>query len=221
MSGATLCLFLDDVTCNGAGHCAGDASIEFTGTLDGSGAGSFEAKAKCVATENPDDKVCSASLLVPELVGTVNACDLTLENLKVKGPVDSSGFFEGKASTRLCVQCAGDDRPQCTGAKGSFEYGVNPPIPWNLTVNAQPTADNPARFEGTASDSLGFHYQAVGTHSSKNDVSQFLLRGDADTASEGAKVKLNQVEFSGSDVSAGTANIKVQGNKINQTPLAP
>src|SRR5262245_11985433 len=45
--GATLCLELDDVDCNGAGECVGEADFTFTGLLEGFGSGSFEGKARC------------------------------------------------------------------------------------------------------------------------------------------------------------------------------
>jgi hypothetical protein len=219
----TLCLSLQNVVCNGAGQCFGAADVEFDGSLlNGSGSGPFEAKASCVATPNPDDKVCSVGLRIRELVGVVSSCGFEFSNFKVKGPVDHSGLFAGRASARLCLECNGQPR-QCASARGEFEYAVNPPIPWNLTVNPLPDAENPVKFTGTASDSLGFSYTAKGVHDAKNDTSKFVLQGDKvnDPWSKGAKVKLKDLVFSGSDVQSGTANIKVQGNKIPEEPLAP
>jgi hypothetical protein len=220
----TLCLSLDNVVCNGAGKCYGDAHMEFDGAiLNGSGSGPFEAKASCVATPNPDDKVCSASLLIKELVGVVSSCAFELLNFKVRGPVDNSGLFDGNASARLCLEeCQGQPR-RCASGSGEFDYAVNPPIPWNLTVNPVPDAQNPLKFTGTASDILGFTYTAKGVHNPKNDMSKFVLLGDKvnDPWSAGAKVKLSDLVFQGSDVQDGTANIKVQGNKIPKAPLGP
>lgn len=51
--GATLCLELDNMVCNGKGSCAGDAEFSFSGILGGSTIGPAEAKASCKPSDNP------------------------------------------------------------------------------------------------------------------------------------------------------------------------
>jgi hypothetical protein len=224
-SGATLCLFLDGVVCNGAGQCFGYADVEFSGILNGSGSSTFEGNAKCVASSNPEAPVCKANLLIEELIGTVNFCGFELSNFKVKGPVDSAGFFEGKASTQLCLECPGAAR-ECVGAKGLFEYPVNPPMNWSLTVQVNAVPKKPKKFVGTADDSLGFSYTAKGAYNPKKDEATIILQGvtkkaDPDSVSQGAKIKLEKLHCQAGQCTGGTANIKVQGNKINDTPIGP
>jgi len=212
----TLCLSVDDLVCDGTGRCSCDASFDFSGAINGSLTGPCTARVNCIATSNPNDNVCSAigtKLLIPSAVGSIESCDASIR-LVTSGPVDSTGLYRGGARARVCVDCGGGR--QCSRISGDFEYALNPPTDWTLTVDQQPTAENPLRLEGAAFDSLGFTYSVVGTRSVGNGVSTFVLRGDDETASEGARIKLRNLVFQGDDLQAGTAKIKVQGNKIRE-----
>ena len=107
------------------------------------------------------------------------------------------------------MRCPGGKRA-CEGAKGTFEYTLNPPAPWNLVVEVLP---NGSKLEGTATDSLGFSYTARGSYNSKKDESNLSLTGDKGTESNGAKITLQKLVTTGSEVTGGTAKISVQGNQ--------
>ena len=102
---------------------------------------------------------------------------------------------------------------------------VNPPTAWTLTVNTSEDPEHPNTFVGTADDSLGFSYTAIGKHNANDDTSKFTVKGvtrtvDPNTVSEGAQVKLTELVCDAVDCTSGNAKIKVQGNK-SQVELAP
>jgi hypothetical protein len=214
-SGTTTCLSLDNVFCDGAGECTGDAEVAFSGATNGAGSGSFVGRVRCVDTPNPNDPVCRARLTVAELIGSVDGCALRLDHFALRGPVDATGLYRARASANVCLQCSNQSE-QCSAAAGRFRYQVNPPSEWTLTVDSHPSNADPLRLEGTADDSLGFTYTVHGVRSVGNGVSTLVLKGDAGTPSEGARVKLRNLVFHGEDLQAGTARIRVQGNKIRE-----
>ena len=212
-SGVTTCLSLENVVCDGAGRCTGDATIEFSGALSGSGSGFFSGRTRCVATPDPRDPICRGRLEIEELVGSANSCDFELVNFRVRGPVDPAGLYHGRAAAEVCLTCPGEPQ-QCSPATGRFKYAVNPPAAWSLTVESHQSSADPLRLVGTASDSLGFTYRVRGVHSVGNGVSTLILRGDEETPSQGARVELRNLVFHDGDLQAGTALIRVQGNKV-------
>ena len=226
----TLCLNLDDVFCDGAGICVCYAAFEFSGIIDGVLDGPCNAKVSCNRTpDDPTDNECKARLAL-DASGSVSgagvSCDAELSNFVVNGPVDYAGLYHGKAKSKLCLDCTNGVH-DCGGVGGLFEYEVNPPIPWALTINVGPDPGNPNTLVGGATDNLGpFEYTAKGKYNPTTGESAITLTGvtekvDPESVSQGAKVQLKQLLFQGSNVQAGTAKIKVQGNKINGTPVGP
>lgn len=210
-SGVTTCLSLENVDCDGAGRCEGDATIEFSGAVSGSGSGAFSGKTRCVATPNPLDPVCRARLEIGALVGSADSCELELHDSSLRGRVDAAGLYRGRAGAELCRTCPGGPQ-ECSTVTGRFQDQVNPPTDWTVVVESQQSAKDSSRLVGSASDSLGFTYRVRGVHSVGNGVSTLLLRGEEGTPSEGARIKLRNLVFQGDDLQAGTANIRVQGN---------
>src|SRR5262245_18171897 len=154
---ATLCLELSNVVCDGAGLCTCDAALDLTGDLDGLLTGDCTAKLSCAATpDNPTDPVYKAKLAF-DAAGSITALGMTcaaeIPRFVVNGPVDSAGFYHGKAKSKVCVDCGGGRA--CAGAAGDFEYEVNPPIPWELTVELTSDPYYPNDLSGFATDSLG------------------------------------------------------------------
>jgi len=213
VSEETMCLSLEHVVCDGAGRCTGIANIEFIGALDGSASGPFLGRVRCIATPDPNDPICRVRLDIDDAFGSLSPCELSRLRLRMRGPVDADGLLHGSATTRICLTCPGATA-QCGSGDGQFEYVLNPPTDWSLTVQSQPSSEDPLRLVGTANDSLGFSYSVVGELSVGNGVSTLRLRGDADTLSEGARIRLRNLVFHGEDLDAGTAYINVRGNKI-------
>jgi hypothetical protein len=205
--GATLCLSIDNLACDGRGNCTGESEFDFTGSLSGSTTGSATAKTTCKATGNVNKPVCNAMLRF-DTAGVVSNCDTTIAG-NVKGPVDSNGFFSGKGTGKVCLECPGERR-QCTPARGSFDYMVRPPSPWSLTVEV---VQNGNKLQGKATDTLGFSYTAKGAYNLRKDTSNISLKGEKNTPSQGAAITLKNIVTVGSSVVGGTANINVQGNK--------
>ena len=188
-----------------------------SGLLGGSTTGPASAKATCNVTGNVDRPVCKAKLKF-DTDGTITGpgvvCDAVI-NGRVNGPIDSDGFFEGKGRAKLDLDCPGERFRRSVA--GLFEYTVDPPTPWSLTVQVSP---NGRKLEGTAVDSLGFTYTAKGRNNEKKDESQISLKGDKDTVSKGAKIRLKNLVTTGSSVTGGTAKISVQGTK-SEAELGP
>lgn len=221
------CLTLGNVFCDGAGNCSCSAAFELEGDVDGLLTGSCTAKVACTATDDPDKPVCKASLKL-NASGSVEVCDASVANFVVKGPVDSTGLFHGRGKAKLCVDCGAVGGPrECLGVAGLFEYQVNPPIPWDLTVQLASDPQYPNSLVGVATDSLGpFSYTAMGTYDPASDQLSIGLKGvtrkvDPNSVSQGAKIQLKGLGCAAGQCSGGTANIKVQGNKINKTPIGP
>lgn len=213
---STACLELDDVVCNGKGSCAGTATMTFVGQVEGTLTGPFESSAKCKEQSNPNKPMCSAKLAfdVEGPIRTITmplglTCDGEFDG-KVNGPVDSTGFFAGWANAKACAQCAGGGRRVCESIREPFDYDVNPPTPWSLMVEVAP---NGSKLEGTAQDTLGYSYTAKGSYNQKKDESNLTLSGEKGTESNGAKIILQKLVTTGSDVTDGTAKISVQGNQ--------
>ena len=226
---ATMCLALSNVSCNGAGLCTCDAALDFSGDLDGLLTGSGTAKLNCNATpDNPTDPVCKAKLSFDAL-GSISAlgmnCAARISNFVVNGPVDPDGFYHGKARAKVCLDCSVGHA--CAGAAGDFEYEVNPPIPWDLTVQVQPDPDHPGILEGVAADDVGpFEYTAKGKYNPKTDATTITLKGvtkkaDPGSISQGASVKLGELDCTAGQCTNGTATFKVQGNKAKGVPVGP
>lgn len=226
---ATMCLALHNVFCNGAGLCTCDAALDFSGDLDGLLVGDCTAKLNCNATpDKPTDPVCRAKLAFDAL-GSISAlgmtCDAEIPRFVVNGPVDSVGFYHGKAKAKVCVDC-GFGR-SCAGAAGDFEYDVNPPIPWQLTVELSSDPVYPNDLSGVATDSLGpFSYTAMGSYDPGDDATTIVLKGvtkkaDPDSVSQGAKIRLDDLDCAAGQCSGGTATFKVQGNKVKAAPVGP
>jgi hypothetical protein len=212
-AGATACLELFNVACGGKGTCVGDATFTFSGVLQGSFAGPFASKASCKQSDNPAKPVCKVSNLKAETEGSVTnggTCTGKI-NVNVSGPVDLSGFFDGKGTGKLNLDCGAAGRLRGS-ERGLFQYTVNPPTPWSLTV--QVSQDSKGKLEGTATDSLGFSYTAKKSkYSEKKDESKIALTGDKDTESKGAQVVLKKLVTIGDEVVGGSAKVNVQGNK--------
>jgi hypothetical protein len=226
----TMCLDVTNVFCDGAGICTCDAALDFEGDLDGLLTGNCTAKVGCKATpDNPTDPVCKAKLAF-DAIGSISvlglSCGAEILNFVVNGPVDYTGFYRGKAKAKVCVECAGGQRA-CTGASGLFEYAVNPPIPWDLTVQLASDPQYPNSLVGVATDSLGpFSYTAMGTYDPASDQLSIGLKGvtrkvDPNSVSQGAKIKLEELGCAAGQCGGGTATFKVQGNKVKDAPVEP
>jgi hypothetical protein len=66
----------------------------------------------------------------------------------------------------------------------------------------------------------------MGAYDPTNDESAISLKGvtrkvDPNGVSQGAKIQLKELACAAGQCTGGTANIKVQGNKINKTPIGP
>lgn len=220
-----VCLQLGSVVCDGKGNCTGDTEFVFMGAVgksrvEGSTIGPFDGSVKCNETSNVNKPVCNTKLrfettdmltATDTAFGVTRICQGEIDG-KVDGPIDHGGFYSGKLNATVCVQCPGEER-DCEKVKGSFELSVNPPIPWNATVYSQPQDKNDSKFEGVATDSLGFSYTAKGTYNEKRDESDFTLTGDKFNESNGASIKLRKIVTTESSVTSGTAQISVQGNQ--------
>ena len=210
--GATLCVSLTDVVCDGKGTCDGDVTWDFSGQLGGVLTGQFTSKAKCKAPRPGQDKpVCKAQIKDCGGVGQVEGFDTTIESCSIKGPVDLGGLYDGWGRARVCI----DDvvqvgRTTCDSVSGAFQYDVNPPLPWTLDVDI--STDAKGKIAGTASDDLGFAYEVKGSYKDSKDAAKLSLKG-ADDASNGAKIAIKDLTFTGATVTGGAAKVKVQGNQ--------
>jgi len=217
--GETLCLNLSNVSCNGAGTCSGNAQFHFSGLIDGNLNGVMSAKLNCTTKpdHDPDDRVCSAKLAVRDAAGTLEGCSAKIPSFKVSGPVDYLQFFDAKGSAKVCVEpCPGIPISGCFPARGAFEYDVNPPVPWSLTVAVEPDPSKPANLTGTANANVSgriFTFTASGKHAEKSDLSKIVVKGIPGTTSEGAAIGLTELVCNASDCTDGEAKIKLQGNK--------
>lgn len=215
LGGATGCLKTDNVVCNGRGRCTGDAEFSLSGEIQGVTTGPATMKLKCKASDDPSRPACRATLrfdvagpISETFTGLGLVCDGEIRG-KVNGRVDDPGFFDGRGRVRVCLKCPGVRR-LCERGRGVFPYAVNPPTPWNVTVDV---TQQGRRLVGTAMDSLGFLYTATGRYNPRRDHSKIVLKGERSGLSRGARVKLKKLDFSGSTLLDGDAVFRVQGNK--------
>lgn len=214
--GATLCLTLSDVECDGKGKCQGDASFAFSGTLDGELTGPFTASAKCKPPKLPGGDVCKAQISSCDTAGQVSGFEATIDACSLKGPVLGNGLFDAFGKARVClVGVVQPGKRTCQSGSGGFSYFVNPPTPWTLSVTI---ADDDGKLAGTASDDLGFEYAVKGRYKDSDDGTKLALKGmkgskEMPDPSKGASIKITDLVMSGSTVVSGEARIKVQGHK--------
>ncbi|MEN8160967.1 MAG: hypothetical protein ABFS41_12910 [Myxococcota bacterium] len=216
--GLTLCLDLDAVACAANGRCAGNATWDLSGFVDGQSlegvlGGPFTAQTKCKASGDPTKPVCKAKIDGCETdgeltIGALPPLDAEIKGCSIKGTVSNAGSFDAFGKAKICVDGFG-----CDTVGGEFDYDVNPPTAWMLMVELTATEKG---FSATATDTLGFEYVGKAKYSEKSDSTKLSLKGAVETKDDedkGAKVGVKGLTASGATITGGEAKFSVQGNK--------
>jgi hypothetical protein len=187
----TLCLDVDMVS-DGKGKHTGTASLAFSGDIQGTLIGPAAASAKGKADRSGAAKLKFAT------TGRLNGFDTKL-GLSCKGPISMDGMLDSICKVKVKIDNVGS-----ASAVASFSDQLNGG-PWMITINVTPVDEK--KFEGSATDSLGYAYAVKGSYSAKKGLSKLKATGDKTTAAKGAKIQLKSLtEFGGAE-----AKYKVQG----------
>jgi hypothetical protein len=201
----TLCLDVSMVA-NAKGKYTGTASWVFSGDIAGTLPGTASGKLRGKDTGGKGKfKLINTGAL--QALGYT--ADTTIKT-KCSGPVTpgvaggSGGLLTTNCTVKLKLTINGESAKE--KVKGVFEAQLGGGD-WDITFDVSSTSAK--RFEGSATDSLGYSYLVTGKYSKKNDTSKVKMKGLRDTDSSGARVKLRNL----TDAGAADAKYRVQGYK--------
>jgi len=200
----TLCIDTDMVG-DAKGGYEGTATLEFTGDLVGTLVGPATAKIKSKA----DDGSAGFKFNTTGDIAALGDVFDTIAKASCKGDIAPGGFFDGICKVGIKIVGEGSAKVATAIAETLPAQG------WTLSIDVTPLDEK--KFEGTATDSLGFSYIVKGSHSDKTGLSKLKASGDKeDPGSKGASVQLGDLADDGS----ATAKYKLQGHKGKDVPVS-